>query len=259
MGTRMRRSLLVTAGTAFIVLHAAAASWAQTATPRRDCSSFSTQAEAQQFFEQNDPTNDPFNLDVDNDGKACEGLPGGSASTSPTPTATVAPVSTPSQTLPKNGAPTAAIALSGLTFLEAGYGLTLLAKRIGVRRRAMPLYLMRHLLRAAREGRNEVPISDDLYLVRRPADAVAPEALPTLPALVAFEPQEYLVPLVIEEPKEVLTEFDIAVEAGGNDTESVLTWVQWPFFTPPPSGGEAPRETISEADILSPAERKLTR
>lgn len=41
----------------------------------RDCSDFSTQREAQIFFEQHDPQNDPHNLDGDGDFIACEELP----------------------------------------------------------------------------------------------------------------------------------------------------------------------------------------
>jgi len=40
----------------------------------RDCSDFSNQKQAQQFFEKNQP-GDPHNLDGDNDGIACETLP----------------------------------------------------------------------------------------------------------------------------------------------------------------------------------------
>lgn len=41
-----------------------------------DCSDFSTQAEAQEFFEsQGGPDYDPDNLDRDGDGVACETLP----------------------------------------------------------------------------------------------------------------------------------------------------------------------------------------
>ena len=42
----------------------------------KDCSDFSTQAEAQRFFEQAGP-GDPHRLDGDGDGVACESLPGG--------------------------------------------------------------------------------------------------------------------------------------------------------------------------------------
>lgn len=56
----------------------------------RDCTEFSTQAEAQQFFEeQGGPGQDPHGFDADNDGIACEGLQGG-----PGPTAEPPPAST---------------------------------------------------------------------------------------------------------------------------------------------------------------------
>lgn len=42
-----------------------------------NCSDFSTQPEAQDFYENNDPQSDPFILDSDSDGIACETLPGG--------------------------------------------------------------------------------------------------------------------------------------------------------------------------------------
>jgi hypothetical protein len=40
----------------------------------KDCSDFSTQAEAQRFFDSQGP-GDPHRLDGDGDGVACEGLP----------------------------------------------------------------------------------------------------------------------------------------------------------------------------------------
>lgn len=45
--------------------------------------------------------------------------------------------------------------------------MTLAARRIGVSRRALPAYLMRKLIQAAHEGRNEVALGDDVFLVRR--------------------------------------------------------------------------------------------
>jgi hypothetical protein len=42
----------------------------------RDCSNFSTQPEAQAFFESAGP-GDPHDLDRDDDGMACDSLPGG--------------------------------------------------------------------------------------------------------------------------------------------------------------------------------------
>jgi len=46
--------------------------------PDRDCGDFSSQSVAQQFFEAaGGPARDPHRLDGDNDGRACESLPGG--------------------------------------------------------------------------------------------------------------------------------------------------------------------------------------
>lgn len=41
----------------------------------KDCGDFDTQAQAQNFFENNNPGQDPHNLDADGDGVACESLP----------------------------------------------------------------------------------------------------------------------------------------------------------------------------------------
>jgi len=40
----------------------------------RDCSDFSSQAQAQRFFKKHNPNRDPHGLDGDNDGIACEAL-----------------------------------------------------------------------------------------------------------------------------------------------------------------------------------------
>ncbi|MCS4051298.1 thermonuclease family protein [Salinibacter ruber] len=48
----------------------------ETSVEDRDCSDFSTQPEAQRFFERHQP-GDPHNLDGDGNGVACESLPGG--------------------------------------------------------------------------------------------------------------------------------------------------------------------------------------
>lgn len=63
-----------------------------------DCNDFSTQADAQAFFEAHDPASDPYDLDRDADGIACESLPGGLPSSSanqlylePPPAATTIP------------------------------------------------------------------------------------------------------------------------------------------------------------------------
>lgn len=41
----------------------------------KDCSDFSSQAEAQAFFDAHNPSQDPHNLDGDGDGRVCETLP----------------------------------------------------------------------------------------------------------------------------------------------------------------------------------------
>ncbi|MES2135322.1 MAG: excalibur calcium-binding domain-containing protein [Patescibacteria group bacterium] len=42
----------------------------------KDCKDFSTQSQAQEFFEKNGgPDSDPHNLDRDGDGRVCESLP----------------------------------------------------------------------------------------------------------------------------------------------------------------------------------------
>jgi hypothetical protein len=55
----------------------ATAGAATVAKADKDCSDFSTQEEAQRFFESHHPNRDPHRLDADNDGKACEDLPSG--------------------------------------------------------------------------------------------------------------------------------------------------------------------------------------
>ncbi len=173
-GTAGRSAALTTGVLAFVWLLSGGA-WAQTQTPEtRDCADFETQESAQAFYDDHkddtagDP--DPYDLDTDGDGKACEGLPT-SATASPTgasPTPTVgANQNQNNQELPENGAATGVMALSGLSLLEMGYGMTLLSKRLGVRRRALPLYLMRRVMRAASHGEKRVQVADDLYLVHR--------------------------------------------------------------------------------------------
>lgn len=228
------------AAAVFALLPLAATAQTPTPTGRRDCSDFATQQDAQNFFLRNGgPGSDPFNLDVDNDGQACEGLPGGSpsaaaASPSATTTPAASPVATatPSQALPRNGAPTAVIALSGLTFLEVGYGMTLLARRTGIRRRAIPLYLMRRLIVAAREGRNEVELGSDVYLVRRSAHDVpapVPDDRP-LRQLVSIDRRGVVRP-VGRVP--VLTEMDAADVVPDLPRQTKREEADWPFFTRP--------------------------
>ena len=65
-----------------------------TEEPDRNCSDFDTWQEAQDFYEAaGGPESDPHGLDGDNDGIACEGLPG-----APKPAATPTEVPTPTQT-----------------------------------------------------------------------------------------------------------------------------------------------------------------
>ena len=179
-GLTARAALLSAASLALIWFTSGAAA-AQTATPTaaatgtQDCADFDTQEQAQAFYDQHTqdtPGNpDPFDLDTDGDGKACEGLPTSAsaspgASAAPTAAATATPSAT-NGTLPQNGAETGVIALSGLSLLELGYGLTLASRRLGVRRRAIPLYLLRKFASAARKGDGHVQVAEDMYLVHR--------------------------------------------------------------------------------------------
>ncbi len=143
-----RISGLLAAAAALLVMSGGHAS-AQTVT----CSSFQSQSEAQTYY---DNHKDQTQLDADGDGTACEGLPGGA-------TTTAAPTST--QSIPKNGAETGVMAMSGLSLVEAGYGLTLVARRYGVKRRAIPMYLLRKLVSAGKAGETIVPVGEDIYLV----------------------------------------------------------------------------------------------
>jgi len=61
----------------------------ETSEEDRDCSDFSTQPEAQRFFERHQP-GDPHGLDGDGDGEACESLPGESSTSSSAPATTSA-------------------------------------------------------------------------------------------------------------------------------------------------------------------------
>lgn len=143
--SRSLRRALTTAFLLGLLVLLGGAARAQTATPvpegeDKDCSDFETQAEAQKFYEdQGGPESDPHMLDPDHDGQACEGLPGGS----PAPTATPGATPGATQELPDNGAFSALMALSGLSLVEAGLGLTLLAARLRSRRRRTPMLLVR--------------------------------------------------------------------------------------------------------------------
>ena len=170
-GSAGRSTALITGVVAALWLLTGGA-WAQTTSPSpttRTCADFETQDAAQQYYDDhkdddpNDP--DPDNLDTDGDGVACEGLP--TAQQASPAAATPTPTAAGNQELPENGAATGVMALSGLSLLEIGYGMTLAAKRLGVRRRALPLYLLRKLTRAARSGEDRIEVADDLYLVHR--------------------------------------------------------------------------------------------
>jgi hypothetical protein len=108
------------AGVAILVLALAVPASAQ--FEDRDCSDFTTQEEAQVFFEQEGgPAEDPHNLDGDNDGRACETLPGaaevaGTAAAQVTP----APTAAPDDELPNNGSPAGVLGVSGLLLFEVG-------------------------------------------------------------------------------------------------------------------------------------------
>lgn len=91
-----------------------------------------------------------------------------SASTGVTPTPTPTRTPTPTGTqLPKTGSPAAVIGLSGLTALEAGFGLRMLSRRLQMPMRAVPLYLLRRLVRAERRGEGSVEVAEGWYLMRR--------------------------------------------------------------------------------------------
>jgi hypothetical protein len=172
----MRRAAEISglaAAAACLVLLLAGAAGAQSSTI--SCGSFSTQQQAQAFYDQHEhdnPSNpDPYHLDADGDGKACEGLPSAAAAV---PTA--APISTKAP-LPNNGAETGVMAMSGISLLEAGYGMTLLARRYGVKRRSVPIYLLRKLVSAGRSGNATVALGNDIYLVHGSALTATSEDL----------------------------------------------------------------------------------
>jgi hypothetical protein len=169
---------LLSAASLALIWFSAGAVSAQQASPTasaasgtQDCADFDTQEAAQAFYDQHvsdTPGNpDPFDLDTDGDGKACEGLPTAASSPTASAAATASPTTTSGQPLPQSGAETGVIALSGLSLLELGYGLTLASRRLGVRRRAIPLYLLRKFATAARKGDGHVQVAEDMYLVHR--------------------------------------------------------------------------------------------
>jgi hypothetical protein len=200
-GLTARAALLSLGALASVWFMFGGASAQQTAPPSgtQDCADFDTQEAAQAFYDQHKSDQpgqpDPFDLDTDGDGKACEGLPT-AATTSASPAASVAPTATASpaagnQQLPQNGAETGVIALSGLSLLEAGYGLTLASKRLGIRRRAIPLYLIRKFATAARKGEGHIEVGQDMYLVHRSVLETGPIIAPIAPVFEVAEEDEH--------------------------------------------------------------------
>ena len=181
--SRMRKvaSVAVLAtSTALLVIGIARAATAQTASPTaspataaKTCADFKTQSEAQTYFTSKggSKTNNIDNLDPNRNGIACEGLPGTpSTGASPTPAPAATATARP---LPNNGVFSDIMAMSGLSLLEAGIALSLVSERIRSRGKRVPLVVLKMLAKAARKGRNEVALTDDLYIVRKPSPAPA--------------------------------------------------------------------------------------
>ena len=210
------------------------ASGASGATGAKTCADFKTQAEAQSYFNSKggSKTNNVDNLDPNRNGIACEGLPGTpSASASPTPAPTAAGTAKP---LPNNGVFSDIMAMSGLSLLEAGIALSLVSERIRSRGKRVPLGVLKMLAKAARKGRTEVALADDLYIVRKPGGAVADQArsepkhaAPAQRVSVFFTPPVATPPSKPNKP--VGDEWTAAVtldQATRDDGD-------WPYFTPP--------------------------
>lgn len=88
----MRRLLYLTVLSMLVMAMTASVAFAQ---PQRgpsgddgsyNCEDFDTRAQAQSYFEANNPDEDPDGLDADSDGEACESLPEGAADPAPEPT-----------------------------------------------------------------------------------------------------------------------------------------------------------------------------
>ena len=217
---------------------AAAATPTPTPTPAgaKTCADFSTQAAAQAYFNSKggSRTNNVDNLDPNRNGIACEGLPG-------TPTATTSPTVAPTATtgtLNNTGVFSDLMAMSGLSLLEIGVGLSLLSERVRAGGKRAPLFVLKLLAKAARQGRSEVALADDVYIVRKPArppvretpDAAGPA--PKQAAAPEHKPATVLLTPPIDPSArraEPMDEFAIAV-IGLDDDEARP---DWPYFTPP--------------------------
>jgi hypothetical protein len=221
-----------------IGLAAIAGAQATTAPPSgtKSCADFKTQAEAQTYFtgKGGSKTSNADNLDPNRNGIACEGLPG-TPTTSATPT--VAPVGT-AKPLPNNGIFSDIMAMSGLSLLEAGIGLSLLSERIRSGGKRAPLFVLKLLAKAARQGRDEVALADDVYIVRKaPETKVAVETpRPTVvsaPAVAAKRAPTVLLMPPIEQPGPVRS-------SGADEWTATMALenldpadTDWPYFTPP--------------------------
>jgi hypothetical protein len=113
LGTYLHRMKLRVLLISICVVLSAACVWmvpAQANDARRDvnCSDFSTQAAAQEYFiSAGGPSYDPNGLDADHDGIACESLPCPcSTNTTPPPTPTATPTQPPTDTPTTTPAPT---------------------------------------------------------------------------------------------------------------------------------------------------------
>ena len=127
------------------------------------------------------------------------------------------------------------MAMSGLSLLEVGIGLSLLSERIRSGGKRAPLFVLKLLAKAARQGRAEVALADDVYIVRKPP-AEAPAAVPALKPAVAKPSKPatiLLTPPIGRAPvlrADLTDEFAVAI-IGLDDTDDR----DWPYFTPPDS------------------------
>jgi hypothetical protein len=233
---------------AAFVIGLASAAFGQTATPTpsptatassaaKTCADFATQAAAQAYFNSKggSKTNNVDNLDPNRNGIACEGLPGTPTASA---TATVAPTATTS-TLNNTGVFSDLMAMSGLSLLEIGVGLSLLSDRVRRGTKRAPLFVLKLLAKAARQGHNEVALADDVYIVRKPKapEPVAPQPEPVLslpaepahhkPTTVLLTSPIGATPVTRVDP---MDEFAIAVIGLADEQDDDA---DWPFFTPP--------------------------
>jgi hypothetical protein len=198
---------------------------ATTAAATKNCSDFKTQPEAQQYFTSHggSKSNNFDNLDPNRNGIACEGLPGTPTSATPTPvpTATTKP-------LPANGIFSMILAMSGLSLVEAGIGLSLLSDRIKSRGGRVPLAVLKLVAKATRQGKNEIELSNDMYIVRRTPEEI--QKTDTLKPRVVREPVAALArPLSFGAPAADEWSATLALD----DVDRDDTDDDWPYFTPP--------------------------